>query len=239
MKNVIPPFLLLFSFCFCKGQTIFDLSKITFKENINQLISLNNASLKDGITEAKTIFGYERFESTDKTFLNFEGVKLNGALVDKKNKVVLHYSEKDSLLKMYDAEIYTTKECSALIKLLEQKLGQSYLEENMKGFTDAEAITYDSTIYKRVWQDESNDISYLLQHSYEDIKNKTSPFILLTVINNKSEELYPFVADFKNNWYGDYLKHRAKKGIAYDFESFAKDENKNGHVQYLKYLTKK
>jgi hypothetical protein len=228
LKNVIPPFLLLFSFCFCKGQTIFDLSKITFKENINQLIGLNNASLKDGITEAKTIFGYERFESTDKTFLNFEGVKLDGALVNKKNKVVLHYSEKDSLLKMYDVEIYTAKECSALVKLLEQKLGESYLEENMKGFTDLEGRPYDSTIYNRVWQDKLNDVSYLLRHSYNDVKNRTNTYIWLTVINNKSEELY-----------GDYLQHRAKKGIAYDFENFANDENKNGHVQYLTYLTKK
>jgi hypothetical protein len=217
----------------------FDLSKITFKENINLLISINNVSLTAGISEAKTIFGYERFESSARNFLNFEGVQLDGIFNNKKNKVVLHYSEIDSVLKMYEIEIYTKKECSDLVNLLEQKLGKSYLEENMQGYTDAEGSTYDNTIYKRVWQDKESDISYLLQHSYEDVKAKTSPFVWLTVINNKSKELYPFIADFKNNWYGDYLKCRAKKEITYSFDDYAKDEKQNGYEQYLLYIIKK
>lgn len=64
----------------------FDLANIGFKENILSIYKLAGA---DAISsEEKTLFGYDRSESTSPKLLNYNGLLLSGDFDNLKNKVI-------------------------------------------------------------------------------------------------------------------------------------------------------
>ncbi len=154
----------------------FDLYKLTFKEKINQILTLNNTNLKDCASEELTLFGFERLESSSRSFMIFNGVVLFGSNKEKSNKVIIHYSEKDSLISMYEIKLFSANEIKALLISLNSLLGKPIF------FSKSSGIENQNMEYS-VWDNPEQKQSYFLIHN---IANENSS-LELTVVGNKND----------------------------------------------------
>lgn len=148
----------------------FDLSTISFKETVEDLLKKEGLTVSDSKPVQSTLAGYKPFLSTSPKLLVFDGQALSGKAGANENSLVLHYALKGNVVDSYEAMIYTQNEASALEKALNQKFGKSVflkdsgldtlskrLDENgeeIKG--PREDIKYER------WEDKKNGVAYHL-----------------------------------------------------------------------------
>ncbi len=166
----------------CQSQTAsFDLYQLKFDEKIDDIVIQNKLKMSDGISEAKTLFGYDRFETKKEGLLQFAGLALIGENTEQKNKLILHYNEENHILAMYEVLLYTEKEVQGLSSVLEQKIGKpDHESENTDG------------LEMKVWKDEKTKIYYFLM-SYDDKnKQRKTEFTAIDMKQDKAKDWISF-----------------------------------------------
>jgi len=173
----------------------FDLAELRFTENINQLLNENGLSLKDGVSEEQTLDGFETYEHNTAALLRYNNVVLNGASGENTNKVVFHYSVKDSLVAMYEVKLYTAAQSSNLIKSLRTQLGKTTFE---KRTTDKELLQEQKDFI--VWETSSGINYYLIAITSLD-KSPQTTYTELTVIDTKKKSTMDWIKFRAFDWY--------------------------------------
>lgn len=110
----------------------FDLADVTFKETIQSVDKSSGVSVSTSPSEEKTLTGYERVESTSPKLLTYNHSDLSGTGNNMTNKVIFHYTEKDSILAMYELRIYNAAPNNGLVKSIEGKAGKPAVDRAVK-----------------------------------------------------------------------------------------------------------
>ncbi|PQL92358.1 hypothetical protein [Apibacter adventoris] len=122
----------------------FDLLNLTFNEDILTILTSAGLQLKDNEeTDALTLLGYKKFESTSSKLLTFNGKDLSGTNKKERNNIILYYAEEDNLedakensLGMYQVNLFTSNKADILFNNIENKFGnpKTYELGNIKTF---------------------------------------------------------------------------------------------------------
>lgn len=154
-----------------------DLANLTFKENIQSIYKV--AGVDAVSSEEKTLFGYERSESSSPNLLNYNGVSLSGEFEEKKNKIVFHYSEVEEILSMYELRIYSRSQSSGLVGEIQEKMGLPLVT---KLSTDNEnGISFKQAVWAK------GDVIYFILQELDASGVKTSN---LAVFENSNKDFY-------------------------------------------------
>lgn len=173
----------------------FDLENLTFKESINDILKGNGLSLKDGVSEEQTLLGYEAFENTTPALLKYDDIALNGTFQDNANKIVIHYSAKDSLVGMYELKVYSAEQSNELIKHLKNKLGKASFE---KLTTDTDLLNEKKNFI--VWENNKGINYYLISVTSLD-KSPQTTYTELTVMDTKKKGVSDWIKFRSFDWY--------------------------------------
>lgn len=115
-------------------QVPFDLINIKLEENIKDVLNTVDMSFKDNEeTDAFTLFTNQKFESTASKVLVFDKIALSGKNNNQNNNVIFHYSEEDSIIKMYQVNILTKQETESLTEKLSSKFGKTIFQNQKSG----------------------------------------------------------------------------------------------------------
>lgn len=185
MHTVIKMSLIIILFSSCNAQKKFDLFKIDFTETIEDIVKQNNAKLENGKSEALTLFGFDRFQSSNEAFLVFNDELVNGTINGKNNNVILHYNDGDKIISMYEINLYTTPEAEKVKNMLTKEIGEP--SHHSKNEDDSE-IT--------VWKNETTKIYYFLMSYNEEDKSRTTELTAIDMKKNRANEWIDF-RDFK------------------------------------------
>lgn len=154
-----------------------DLANLTFKESIQSIYKL--AGIDAVSSGEKTLFGYERTESSSPGFLNYNGLALAGEFEDMKNKIVFHFSEDGEVLSMYELRIYSQSQNSQFAGAIQKKMGAPSVT---KLSTDDESgVNFKQTVWAK------GDVVYFLLQELDKTGIKTSN---LAVFENSDKNFY-------------------------------------------------
>ncbi|WP_158799349.1 hypothetical protein [Pedobacter sp. L105] len=178
-------------FCSCKPvpAPIFDLSAIKFTETVGQALKGSGLTAQDGKSKAFTATKYRVFESTDPRILIFNGVLLAGKSNDSVNKVIIHYSVKDSAVSMIEIKVFSAEQIKTLENALDKKLGKAPYP------SDAYTTVFSDNVrfYNRVWADAKTTVG----HFYTNTLNKQKQQEARLAILNYSDSTISEVAYLK------------------------------------------
>lgn len=164
----------------------FDLSDITFKESINQVMKETGLKLEDGKSPLFTLVGrYKAFESANSVILKFNGVDLTGKTRDSVNKVIFHYSVKDSTIGLIELKLFTEPQVMALTKALDEKLGKAPFPADAYTRVFSKNIRY----YERTWVDPKTTIAHFLTVSMNEQDHQEARMAVLNYSNKEMSEL--------------------------------------------------
>ncbi|PQL92357.1 hypothetical protein [Apibacter adventoris] len=210
LKNLIPlSFLLFFTSCQAqekketkeqnKTQTEksepmkqpFDLLNLTFNEDILTILTSAGLQLKDNEeTDALTLIGYKKFESTSPKLLTFNGKDLSGTNKKEKNNIILYYAEegnleyaKENSLGMYQVNLFTDDEIKSLKNELNIKFGKPKFNHNHLGnvadVRNGELIQTDIKFTEDINIWENNNIIYYSFYQTTEDAERFNLFVFL------------------------------------------------------------
>ena len=142
----------------------FDLSALTFKQQIQDVVKQAGLKMEDGNSSGWTLAGYKIFESTDPKMLEFDGAKLAGKAGDSVNKVLIHYALKDKTVKLIEIKVFSAAEIKALRDALDKKLGKALYPIDAYTTVFSDQIRY----FERAWADPKSTTGYF----FTDALNK-------------------------------------------------------------------
>lgn len=223
MKNMILPAILFLSLTACnseqnkqqdKDTTItamnqtpagnFDLSKVNFSEKIETALSSEGIKLADGKSQEQTMMGYQTFSSTSSKLLKFNGKDLSGESEMGKNQLILHYSDKDGQIGMYEVKIYSKAAGDELLTAL-NSLGKPSFEkaglsdgavEIDENGNEVKASAQSQKSYK-VWENTQSGLAYFLIQT----GSGSSLYYELTSLNMKSKASKDWISFRAFDWY--------------------------------------
>lgn len=146
----------------------FDLSKLSLKEKLTDLMTAQNIKLEKNAPSEQTLFGLEVFKTGDPKILRFGGQDLSGS-GKSKNEVLFHYNPKDNKLAFYEVKLYSKKQIDALINELNkggkpvfEKIGvtKGAIELDENG-NEVKAGAGDNKKY-HVWENKATGVTYFL-----------------------------------------------------------------------------
>lgn len=177
--------------CSCKSTPppVFDLSAVKFTETIGRALKVSGLKPEDGKSKAFTLTKYRVFESTDPRILIFNGASLAGKNKDSVNRVIIHYSIKDSIVSMIELRVFSAPQIKALESALDHKLGKTFYP------SDAYTTVFSDNVrfYNRIWIDPKNTVG----HFYTNALNKQKEQEARLAILNYSDSMISEVAYLK------------------------------------------
>ncbi len=185
----------------------FNLAQLKAGQNINEILKSAGATEKEAVrTNEVTLIGNEKLAFSSKELLHFNGIDLEGKNHKNTNKVILHFgkvdqeigplaNEKEDELGMYQLDIYTEQEKTALFDNLNKTLQKPTFDTIHEGFEsevkDNEIIQTHNKFTQEVAIWKNNDMLYY----YCEIK-----------IDNRPDEYRCNLFVFKNKEWKDLLK---------------------------------
>lgn len=140
----------------------FDLSTLTLKENINDIMKQTGLQLANGKSNTFKAYGYGVFESSDPKILRYNGSTLAGKDHDSLNRVIIHYSSKDSIIGLVEINLFTASEIKALNAGLEKKLGKAVYPSDAY---DYKPFSKNMQFRDYVWVDTIATVGHFMMHS--------------------------------------------------------------------------
>ena len=169
-----------------QAQVPFDLINIKLNENIKDILNKVDLTFKNNEeTDAFTLFTNQKFESTSSKVLIFDKIALSGKNNNQNNNVIFHYSEEDSIVKMYQVNIFSKQETESLQEKLNSKFGKTIFQNqksgNVSDIIDGEMkqtnIKFDEKV--RIWSNENLIYYFFTQITYNDnVEYKSNLFVL-------------------------------------------------------------
>ncbi|WP_276967167.1 hypothetical protein [Chryseobacterium sp.] len=185
----------------------FNLAQLKAGQNINEILKSAGATAKDAVrTTDVTLIGNEKLAFSSKELLHFNGIDLEGKNNKNINKVLLHFgkvdqeigplaNEKENELGMYQLDIYTEQEKTALLDNLNKTLQKPSFDTIREGFEsevkDNEIIQTHNKFRQEVAIWRNRDMLY---------------YYCETKIDNKPDEYRCNLFVFKNKEWKDLLK---------------------------------
>lgn len=185
----------------------FNLAQLKAGQNINEILKSAGATAKDALrTTDVTLIGNEKLAFSSKELLHFNGIDLEGKNNKNINKVLLHFgkvdqeigplaNEKENELGMYQLDIYTEQEKTALLDNLNKTLQKPSFDTIREGFEsevkDNEIIQTHNKFRQEVAIWRNRDMLY---------------YYCETKIDNKPDEYRCNLFVFKNKEWKDLLK---------------------------------
>ncbi|CAI8751310.1 hypothetical protein [Chryseobacterium sp. IT-36CA2] len=185
----------------------FNLAKIAVGQNINEILKSAGATEKEAVrTNDVTLIGNEKLAFSSKELLHFNGIDLEGKNDKNTNKVILHFgkvdeeigplaNEKEDQLGMYQLDIYTEEEKTALLDNLNKTLQKPSFDTIREGFEsevkDNEIIQTHNKLRQEVAIWRNKDMLY---------------YYCETKIDNKPDEYRCNLFVFRNKEWKDLLK---------------------------------
>ncbi len=169
----------------CKPQTeSFDLFGFDFSETIENILTQHNLELLDGKSEALTLFGFERFETTTPKLLVFDGISLSNKKKGIENNIIFHFSTNNNLIAMYEVNLYTENEVKNISETLNSKIGAPHYSSKANEDVDL-----------KIWTNEKLKVYYFLM-TYENEENnmQKTEFTVIDMNNKRAKEW----VDFRN-----------------------------------------
>lgn len=164
-----------------KKLTGFDLSKITFKESINTIMKETELKLSDGKkTSTLKTMTYSVFETTDPKILRYNGIALNGQDQDSINRVIIHYSEKDSIISLIEVNLFSVPQINALNDALEKTLGKAPYPNYAY---PPKPFSKNMQYRDYVWVDSIKNIGHFMIHSVVSPPHETGNLAILDYTN--------------------------------------------------------
>ncbi|KIO76396.1 hypothetical protein TH53_15105 [Pedobacter lusitanus] len=157
----------------------FDLADVTFKETIQSVDKSSGVSVSTSPSEEKTLTGYERVESTSPKLLTYNHSDLSGTGNNMTNKVIFHYTEKDSILAMYELRIYNAAPNNGLVKSIEGKAGKPAVDRAVKD--SGSGVDFRQCVWVK------DNVIYFLLQELDKTGVKTSN---LAVFKNDNKDIY-------------------------------------------------
>lgn len=167
-------------------QVPFDLINIKLEENIKDVLNTIDMCFKDNEeTDAFTLFTNQKFESTKSKVLAFDKIALSGKNDNQNNNVIFHYSEEDSIIKMYQVNIFSKQETESLEEKLNSKFGKTIFQNqksgNVSDIVDGEMkqtnIKFDEKV--AIWSNKNLIYYFFTQIRYnKSIEYKSNLFVL-------------------------------------------------------------
>lgn len=187
MKTSIYLALIILISCSCKSEkpAEFDLAHINFKETIGQALKGTSLPVKGGKTTSWTLAQYDIFESADPKVMKFNGVDLSGKLGDSVNRVIIHYSRKDSTISFVELKVFSEPQVKALAAALDQKLGKAPYPTDAYTTVFSENVQY----FKRVWIDPKTTIGHFFTDAMSKEKHEEARLAILNYSNSQVSEL--------------------------------------------------
>jgi hypothetical protein len=186
----------------------FDLANLILNEDINNILSSTNLSLKDTIKNNEiTLIGNEKLVFSSDKLLLFNKIKL---LANKKNlganSVIFHYgkvdpeigalnNEKNNIIGLYQINLYSENEIQKLLQNLKSKLGEEFFEKEIAGnLSDIKdnSLIETSNKFKQtviIWKN-----SNLIYYCCIDNLNGKTDSLHMFVFNKKSTEWIGFIS---------------------------------------------
>ncbi|MDW9380459.1 hypothetical protein [Chryseobacterium sp. JV558] len=185
----------------------FNLAQIKTGQNINEILKSAGATAKEAVrTSEVTLIGNEKLAFSSKELLHFNGIDLEGKNNKNTNKVILHFgkvdqeigplaNEKEDELGMYQLDIYTEQEKTALLDNLNKTLQKPSFDTIHEGFEsevkDNEIIQTQNKLRQEVAIWRNKDMLY---------------YYCETKIDNRPDEYRCNLFVFKNKEWKDLLK---------------------------------
>lgn len=185
----------------------FNLAKLKAGQNINDILKSAGATAKEAVrTSEVTLIGNEKLAFASKELLHFNGIDLEGKNNKNTNKVILHFgkvdqeigplaNEKEDELGMYQLDIYTEQEKTALLENLNKTLQKPSFDTIREGFEseikDNEIIRTHNKLRQEVAIWRSKDMLY---------------YYCETKIDNRPDEYRCNLFVFRNKEWKDLLK---------------------------------
>ncbi|MDR3026457.1 hypothetical protein [Chryseobacterium sp.] len=185
----------------------FNLAKLKTGQNINEILKSAGATAKEAVrTSEVTLIGNEKLAFSSKELLHFNGIDLEGKNNKNTNKVILHFgkvdqeigplaNEKEDELGMYQLDIYTEQEKTALLDNLNKTLQKPSFDTVHEGFEsevkDNEIIQTQNKLRQEVAIWRNKDMLY---------------YYCETKIDNRPDEYRCNLFVFKNKEWKDLLK---------------------------------
>ncbi|MFS4431126.1 hypothetical protein [Chryseobacterium sp. GVT01B] len=185
----------------------FNLAQLKTGQNINEILKSAGATAKEAVrTSEVTLIGNEKLAFSSKELLHFNGIDLEGKNNKNTNKVILHFgkvdqeigplaNEKEDELGMYQLDIYTEQEKTALLDNLNKTLQKPSFDTIHEGFEsevkDNEIIQTQNKLRQEVAIWRNKDMLY---------------YYCETKIDNRPDEYRCNLFVFKNKEWKDLLK---------------------------------
>ncbi|WP_426479572.1 hypothetical protein ACP3T3_09135 [Chryseobacterium sp. CBSDS_008] len=185
----------------------FNLANVTVGQNINEILKSAGATAKEAVrTNEVTLIGNERLAFASKELLHFNGIDLEGKNNKNINKVLLHYgkvdqeigplaNEKEDELGMYQIDIYTEQQKTALFENLNKTLQKPTFDTLRESFEsevkDNEIIQTHNKLRQEVAIWKNKDMLY---------------YYCETKVDNRPDEYRCHLFVFKNKEWKDLLK---------------------------------
>ncbi|MDR4892972.1 MULTISPECIES: hypothetical protein [unclassified Chryseobacterium] len=185
----------------------FNLAKVAVGQNINEILKSAGATEKEAVrTNEVTLIGNEKLAFSSKELLHFNGIDLEGKNHKNTNKVILHFgkvdqeigplaNEKEDELGMYQLDIYTEEEKTALLDNLNKIFQKPRFDTIREGFEsevkDNEIIQTHNKMRQEVAIWRNKDMLY---------------YYCETKIDNRPDEYRCNLFVFKNKEWKDLLK---------------------------------
>lgn len=187
MKTSIYLALIVLISCSCKSEkpAEFDLAHINFKETIGQALKGTSLPVKGGKTTNWTLAQYDIFESADPKVMKFNGVDLSGKLGDSVNRVIIHYSRKDSTISFVELKVFSEPQVKALAAALDKKLGKAPYPTDAYTTVFSENVQY----FNRVWIDPKTTIGHFFTDAMSKEKHEEARLAILNYSNSQVSEL--------------------------------------------------
>jgi hypothetical protein len=188
----------------------FDLSNLTLTENIEDIMSAVNLSKKDTIKNSElTLVGNERivFRSENILVFNKENLANNKLGI---NNVIFHYgkidpeigaieNEQNSIIGMYQINLYSENEIQNLLKNLNLLLGKKKYDKerngNVSDIKDNSLIETKEKFKENIFIWKNKDLIYYGFKKYSSIdKNQVQNSLSLFVFNKNNKEWIGFIS---------------------------------------------
>ncbi len=132
-----------------KMEKPFDLSKITFNENIYDILSITNLKVNDSIFKENSLLestslGYRDIVFNNEELLVFNDVSLYNSDINQPTSITFHfgedtanepfYNEQPNILGMYEINFRNKSKAELLLKTLKEKFGKPIFHKYNEGF---------------------------------------------------------------------------------------------------------
>lgn len=167
-------------------QLPFDLINIKLEANIKDVLKTVDMTFKDNQeTDAFTLFTNQKFESSSSKLLIFDKIALSGKNNNQINNVIFHFSKEDSIIKMYQVNIFTKLETESITEKLSSKFGKAIFQNqksgNVSDIVDGEMkqtnIKFDEKV--AIWSNENLIYYFFTQITYNNnVEYNSNLFVL-------------------------------------------------------------